>query len=155
MTQGRCIRCSHLQQRIEAEAAFNRENPDTVIVKQDRDVQKIYGKAFSIGTSAVDSAERFRFAHAMVLGTSPAQLHPENRIEGGEHVQPLMYDPQTDTYKFSLVHYRQVQDDIPVFRGDLRLLVRNDENFPLVKRNVGGQRSRRIHGGTKRANPHE
>lgn len=126
------ISVAHLQQRIEAEAAFNRENPDTVIVKQDRDVQKIYGKAFSIGTSAVDSAERFRFAHAMVLGTSPAQLHPENRIEGGEHVQPLMYDPQTDTYKFSLVHYRQVQDDIPVFRGDLRLLVRNDENFPLV-----------------------
>ncbi len=118
--------------RADAEAQFVRENPKAVIIKQNRDVRKIYGQAFSIGTSAVDSAERFRFANARVLGTSPADLLPQNRIEGAEHAQPLMYDPQTGTYKFTLVHYRQVQNDVPVFRGDLKLLVRNEDDFPLV-----------------------
>ncbi|GJM23706.1 MAG: hypothetical protein DHS20C16_01210 [Phycisphaerae bacterium] len=122
----------HQQVRLEAESEFIRENPKAIIVKQDRDVRKIYGKAFSIGTSPIDSAERFRFSHAKVLGASPAQLLPENRMEGREHTQLLMYDPQTGAYKFTLVHYRQVQDDVPVFRGDLRLLVRNEDDFPLV-----------------------
>jgi hypothetical protein len=137
------ISLAHQQMRIEAEAEFIRENPKAVIIKQVRDVRKIYGSAFSIGTSPVDSAERFRFSHARLLGTSPAQLLPENRMAGQEHTQPLMYDPQTGTYKFTLVHYRQVQDEIPVFRADLRLLVRNEDNYPLVNassaiKNLGG-----------------
>ena len=43
-----------------------------------------------------------------------------------------MWDPATGTYKFTLVYYSQYRDSIPVFRADLRLLVRNEEGFPLV-----------------------
>ncbi len=122
----------HRQMRLEAETRFVQENPAAVIVKHDGDVQKIYGAAFSRGTSAISSAERFRLDHARMLGTESRRLAPQNRIEDAPSIQPLMYDRQTGTYKFTLVHYRQMDGQIPVFRSDLRLLVRNEGDFPMV-----------------------
>ncbi|MGB0717497.1 MAG: hypothetical protein ACPGXK_16590, partial [Phycisphaerae bacterium] len=43
-----------------------------------------------------------------------------------------MYDKATNTYKMTAVYYRQYYGDIPVFRSDVRLLVRNEPNFPVV-----------------------
>ncbi|MHC4828642.1 MAG: hypothetical protein ACYTEY_18985 [Planctomycetota bacterium] len=43
-----------------------------------------------------------------------------------------MYQPETDTYKFTGYFYTQQRDGVPVFRSDLRLLVRNEDQNPLV-----------------------
>lgn len=43
-----------------------------------------------------------------------------------------MYDEETDSYKFTGVYYRQQQGEIPVFRSRLTLLVRNEQDSPLV-----------------------
>jgi hypothetical protein len=48
-----------------------------------------------------------------------------------------MYDRDTQTYKFTLVYYSQFKDGIPVFRADLRLLVRNQPGYPLVLASSG------------------
>jgi len=43
-----------------------------------------------------------------------------------------MYNELTGEYKFTLVYYTQQRDGLPVFRADLRLLVKNEANYPLV-----------------------
>jgi hypothetical protein len=43
-----------------------------------------------------------------------------------------MYNSDTGEYKFTLIYYTQYSGDIPVFRSDLRLLVLNEDNYPLV-----------------------
>jgi len=118
--------------RVRAETEFRDAHPGAVIVKGGRDVRKIYGHSISTGASAADSADNFRRSYARVLGVDATNLVPESRIADKRHTQPVMYDPDTGTYKFTLVHYRQAQNGIPVFRGDLRLLVRNETGFPLV-----------------------
>jgi Zn-dependent metalloprotease len=50
----------------------------------------------------------------------------------GAHVVSLGYDHDSDTFRFSLVGYTQHVNGIPVFRGDVRLLVRNEPGYPLV-----------------------
>ncbi len=43
-----------------------------------------------------------------------------------------MYDRTMGEYKFTLVYYSQFKDGTPVYRADLRLLVRNNSGYPLV-----------------------
>ncbi len=93
---------------------------------------KLYGRAFSFGSSPENSAEQFRLQHAAVLGALPEDLQPVSLTKDKKYIQPMMYNPVTGQYKFSLVNYCQYRDDIPVFRADLRLLVRNEPDYPLV-----------------------
>ncbi len=43
-----------------------------------------------------------------------------------------MYNRDNGAYKFTLVYYSQYRDGIPVYKSDLRLLVRNEPDHPLV-----------------------
>ena len=95
-------------------------------------LSRIYGAAFSHGQNPVDSAERFLAAHAAVLASDPSQLMPVGPNGDGAHVVNLGYDHDSDTFRFSLVGYTQHVNGIPVFRGDVRLLVRNEPGYPLV-----------------------
>jgi hypothetical protein len=92
----------------------------------------VYGANLSNGASAAQSADAFRRNHAAVFGVEPNDLAPAKYGVTGTNALPLMYDGRTGSYKFTLVRYAQYKDGLPVYRGDLRLLVRNDENFPLV-----------------------
>ena len=120
----------------QAREAFLAANPGAMIyddepVRGGR-VGRIHGEAFSHGKNPVDSAQRFLSAHAGVLSTELAQLMPVGPNGDGAHVIALGYEPETESYRFSLVGYTQHVNGIPVFRGDVRLLVRNEPGYPLV-----------------------
>jgi len=113
-------------------ANFLEENPGAGLFELNGAVTRVYGPAFSHGANAVDSAEKFLKAHLGMLSSDFAQLMPIGPNGDGTHVLPLGYDAATDTYRFSLVGYTQHVNGIPVFRGDVRCLVRNDQGYPLV-----------------------
>ena len=95
-------------------------------------LSRVYGAAFSHGVNPVDSAERFLAEHADLLSSDLSQLMAVGPNGDGTHVLPLGYDPADESYRFSLVGYTQHVGGVPVFRGDVRLLVRNEPGYPLV-----------------------
>ena len=121
---------------MQVREAFLAANPGAMIYDEaparGGRVSRIHGEAFSHGENPVDSAQRFLAAHAGVLSTDPSQLMPVGPNGDGAHVIALGYEPETESYRFSLVGYTQHVNGIPVFRGDVRLLVRNEPGYPLV-----------------------
>jgi hypothetical protein len=95
-------------------------------------IERVYGPAFSHGDTGAQSAESFRLDHVRMLGAEPQDVVPVGPFRNGQHVVPMGYEAATDTYKFTGYFYTQQRDGVPVFRGDLRLLVRNEDQFPLV-----------------------
>ncbi|MGB2769929.1 MAG: hypothetical protein WBC88_09420, partial [Candidatus Zixiibacteriota bacterium] len=93
--------------------------------KHEGRIKRLYGEAFSFGASPEQSAENFLRANARLLGVDAADL-------GDRYVQPIMYEPETGSYKFMGVYYSQSKAGIPVFRTRLVLLVRNETEYPLV-----------------------
>ena len=91
----------------------------------------IYAVPFSVADTPELSAAAFVQDYSRVLGVSPEELAPGLAFRD-LYTLPMMYQPETDSYKFTLVYYQQVSGGIPVFRGELRLLVRNEDGFPLV-----------------------
>ena len=112
---------------VEAAAGFVQPNPRTQFYRSGARITRIHGQAFGSGVSAEASAEQFVESHAQLFGLAHEALHPQSLLEDARHTQSLMYDAQTDTYKFTLVYYSQFFGDLPVFRADLRLLVRNEQ----------------------------
>lgn len=100
--------------------------------EEDGYLSRVYGQAFSNGASAVESADAFLQQHAGVLGSDFANLMPIGPNGDGTHVLQLGYDAADESYRFSLVGYTQHVNGIPVFRGDVRCLVRNEPGYPLV-----------------------
>lgn len=88
-------------------------------------IKRLYGQAFSHGSSPEESAEAFLQSNAQLLGVNPEDLKDH-------HIQPVMFIRDQGEYKFTAVGYHQYKNDIPVFRSQIKLLVRNEENFPLV-----------------------
>jgi len=95
-------------------------------------ISRLYGVPFGYGTSPEATADQFRLEHAGVFGVKADDLIPGNLSKKRNLTQPVMYDAETDSYKFTLVYYRQEIDGIPLFQGELRLLVRNESGYPLV-----------------------
>ncbi len=95
----------------------------------------VYGRPMTTGRSAVESAEAFVQGEVRAFGVQPMDLRPEGLVRDRRHTQPLVYDRQTGKYKFTLVYYTQFVGDIPVFRSDLKVLVRNESDFPVVLAN--------------------
>ena len=116
----------------EAISQFTAANPGTAFYEQGSRITRVYGQAFSHGVDAIDSAEQFVQNHARMFGVAPANLIPVGPFPDGRHVQPIMYDRETNTYKFTGVYYTQTEGGIPVFRSRLTLLVRNEAGNPLV-----------------------
>ncbi|MEE9131351.1 MAG: hypothetical protein V3T84_15135 [Phycisphaerales bacterium] len=118
--------------QAEAISQFTAANPRTAFYEQGTRITRVYGKAFSHGVDAIDSAEQFVQSHARMFGVAPANLIPVGPFADGRHVQPIMYQRETDTYKFTGVYYTQTEGGIRVFRSRLMLLVRNEAGYPLV-----------------------
>ncbi|NLI15663.1 MAG: carboxypeptidase regulatory-like domain-containing protein [candidate division Zixibacteria bacterium] len=106
--------------------------PGTKYYTEEDAITKIYGAPFSEGSNPLASAENFRLNHAAVFSVDPADLHQECAFNDQLKTQQLMYDPATGQYGFTLVYYTQYKGNLPVFNGELRLLVRNESNYPLV-----------------------
>jgi len=115
-----------------ARALLLEAHPGVGFFELNGEITRIYGPAFSTGASPVESADAFLGSYASVLKSDFAQLMPIGPNGDGTHVLPVMYDAATDSYKFSLVGYTQHVNGIPVFRGDVRCLVRNEPGYPLV-----------------------
>jgi hypothetical protein len=118
-------------ERRAAEASFRREHPNGKFLRSRGQIRRVYGANFGGGATSSEAAQGFVNGHAHMFGVDAADLVPSNRM-GGDAVQPLMYDRVTGEYKFHLVHYSQHKDGIPVFRGDLRVLCRNEPGSPVV-----------------------
>ncbi len=124
-------------------ASFTQQNPESGLYRSGSRITRVYGLAFAHGESPEQTAEQFRLQHAEMFGVPAADLRPVSILEDQRHTQQVMFDRKTGEYKFTLVYYSQYVNRIPVFRADLRLLVRNEADYPLVLasanlRNLGG-----------------
>jgi len=115
-----------------AQQGFLALNPGVKLHAQGTGPMTLHGPAFSGGISAEDSAGRFVREHAGIFGAEHADLSARGLNADGAHVLPVSYDGAANAYKFTLVNYTQARDGLPVWRSDVRLLVRNEAGFPLV-----------------------
>jgi hypothetical protein len=95
-------------------------------------VTRVFGQPLARGATPKLSAEQFRLSHSPVFGVPPDDLTPVGIGKADPVTQPMMHDRDTGSHKFTLVRYTQRRNGIPVFRADLRLLVRNERDFPVV-----------------------
>ncbi len=114
--------------RAQLEAAY----PGLLQHQEGERITRLYGRPFGYGDSPEAVAEDFRLTHAEALGVEAPDLVPGGPLFDGRRTQGVMYDRQTGEYKFTLVYYTQQKDGIPVFQADLRLLVLNQADHPLV-----------------------
>lgn len=119
-----------------AVAVFSEQHPRTRFFEAGSRITQIYGRSFGSGHSPEDTAQRFKNSHARLFGVAPEDLRPFGSLHDNRHTQPLMYDRATGQYKFTLVYYTQHASGIPVFRADLRLLIRNEPGHALVLANA-------------------
>ncbi|MCC6428007.1 MAG: hypothetical protein IT435_14450 [Phycisphaerales bacterium] len=112
--------------------AFLRANPQSRLYWSGGQVTTVYGAAFSQGASSQQSADAFLDGAAGVLGVPRNQLVPGSLATDNAAVRPIMPDLQTGHMKFIVHSYLQQLSGIPVHRGEVRLVVRNEAQFPLV-----------------------
>ena len=131
--------------RIQAMDGFAQEHPANDFMYMGDRIECVYGKAFSNGATAQESADAFLAQHAGIWGVSAADLIAAGVADQRQPIQNIMYNPQTGQFKFKGLNYSQIRDGIPVFRAQLTLLVRNEPGYPLVLasatlRDIGGFR---------------
>ncbi|MFH1844538.1 MAG: hypothetical protein ABIF77_15165, partial [bacterium] len=95
-------------------------------------VTRLYGRAIVQGATATEAADQFVERHVQVFGVKGADLVAGYWLDEGVYTQPVMYDHETGEHKFTLVYYSQHKDGIPVFRSELRVLVANQADHPVV-----------------------
>lgn len=100
-------------------------NAQVGVYEHEGQISRLYGEAFSHGTSPVQSATSFIENNVHIFGVNPEDFRYS-------HIQPIMYDRETKTYKFTGVYFDQYKNDIPVFNTRLILLIRNEVDYPLV-----------------------
>lgn len=118
-----------------AKSAYNalkRIAPEVQLYHQDNHIARIYGQAFAYGSSPINSAEQVRLNYSPLLGINPEDLKSVSVFNDKLSTQQVMFDPETGRYKFTLVYYSQYKNDIPVFRGEIRVLVLNQDDYPAV-----------------------
>ncbi|MBL0921072.1 MAG: hypothetical protein IBJ10_02960 [Phycisphaerales bacterium] len=110
---------------------FAHDNPRAGLYMTGQRVTSVYGPAFSHGDSAADSISAFLARHAGLFGVTPAELTvgaAERDMNGPIGVMP----DGEGGFKFTLFNFRHEYAGLPVFRSELKLLVRNEADFPLV-----------------------
>lgn len=119
-----------------AEARFQFENPGTQITRTGSAITTISHDSFSFGATPEESATAFLANNVGLFGVGLADLTPGSLAGDGARSHQVMPvdgpDGQIAGYKFTLLSYLQSEDGIPVYRSDIRLLVRNEPGAPLV-----------------------
>ncbi|MFO0834977.1 MAG: GC-type dockerin domain-anchored protein [Phycisphaerales bacterium] len=95
-------------------------------------ITSVYGKAFGTGVSARGAADAFVAQNAALFGVAADDLVAGSLASDGAAERQIMPDLETGKMKFTLVSYLQQRQGLNVFRGDLRLLVREEDGFPVV-----------------------
>jgi hypothetical protein len=94
-------------------------------------VTRVYGTPLNTAATPEAAAEEFVHAHAGVFGAEVADLDTGNHFNA-QRTQPVRYEPDRGTYRFTLVYYAQYRGGVPVYNADLRLLVLNQAPYPVV-----------------------
>ena len=121
--------------RMDVDAArerFLKANPESDLYLRAGIVTRVYGKAFSNGGNPLESATNFINEHGNMFGVEANELLPIGPNAAGIHVLPMGFDANTGANEFTLVSWTQALDEIPVFHGSIRVLVRNEPGFPAV-----------------------
>ncbi|MBX3354432.1 MAG: hypothetical protein KF724_01895 [Phycisphaeraceae bacterium] len=116
----------------EARSQFLQQNPATGFTEIGTLIERVWGRAFSSGLTPIDSVQAFVNTSAGIYGVTSDQLVLGGPFEDGRSTTPIMYDEATDRFIFTGVYYTQVFHGVPVFRGHLVGLVRNEPGFPMV-----------------------
>ena len=98
----------------------------------DQRIDRIYGKILATGGSATGTADRFIDQYSSIWNVAADNLKPGGVIPSGVVEQPLMYDRESGTFRFTGVYYNQQIDDVPVFGGRLCVLTRNSSDHGAV-----------------------
>lgn len=122
-------------QQAEAWRTLQRSFPGAKAYTAGDLVLSVYGRAMDTGDTPEAAAAQFRSSSALVFGVSSDELQTGLARRGGRQSQPVFYEAEKDRFKFTLFYYSQFIDDIPVFRAELRVLVRNESPFPVVLAN--------------------
>ena len=113
------------------DVAFQDAHPDCGILRHGDQIARVYGH-FASGNSPSESALSYINEHALSLyGVNPTDLAPIGPFEGGEHLVQLMPD-DFGSFKFTAVYFAQQVKGIPVYKGGLIVLTRNESGFPAV-----------------------
>lgn len=110
---------------------LRQNHPDAQLLSSDGQLERVAGTVFSTGATPEFSADAFVQSYSELWGVEAAELLPGND-RNDRFTQPVMWQADAQTYKFTMVYYRQVRDGLPVFDAGLKLLVRNEPDFPLV-----------------------
>lgn len=110
---------SMLQAQVELSQRLQREYPGVLVYTEGDQVRRVWGKPFGYGSSALDAAQAFvnQYAELFTPGASALTLNGVQDVMRG---------------KFTAVYFQQVVDGVPVDKGELTLLVREVEGYPLV-----------------------
>ncbi len=115
-----------------ARRAFFEAHPGSEFFERGDRITRVYGRAFSQGRGASESAGAFVAAHAGIFGVTADQILPVGAFPDGSHSVDVYWDETTESFRFTLLGYSQVVSGVPVFRSSLKLLMRNEPGFPLV-----------------------
>jgi hypothetical protein len=110
-------------------------SPTAKITMAKGHVQRVHGPRLATGASPRESSERFRTDHAGAFGIAPGDLAavaPKTAAAPGESGLGLMFDKATGRYKYRLYRYNQMADGLRVTGGELRTLVRDGGQNPVV-----------------------
>ncbi|MSR69978.1 MAG: hypothetical protein EXS17_06510, partial [Phycisphaerales bacterium] len=107
-------------------------NPGADFFERGERITRVFGRAFSQGRGASESANAFIAQHSDIYGVPANQILPIGAFPDGSHAVDVYWDEATEAYRFTLLGYSQFVAGVPVFRSSLKLLMRNEAGFPLV-----------------------
>lgn len=111
---------------------FSRDNPRAGLYMTGERVTSVYGAAFSHGVSPEASVNSFIARHSGVFGVGAGELVPAG-VGRDVAAGPIGLMPDAEgNFKFTLYNFNHEYAGLPVFRSQLKLLVRNIENFPMT-----------------------
>ncbi|MCL4211059.1 MAG: hypothetical protein HRU76_15455 [Phycisphaeraceae bacterium] len=97
----------------------------------------VYGVPLATGRNPLESADRFVARHGALPGFDIGDLVMAPKADGIDPIQPVMFEHDRGTFKFTAINYGQFRRGIPVFRSGLVVLVRNEADYPVVMGNYG------------------
>ncbi|MEW6251856.1 MAG: hypothetical protein AB1716_14515 [Planctomycetota bacterium] len=110
-------------------AALHAAYPGVMLYEEGPLVTRVFGVPFGYGASPEASAAEFVQRFSGVFGVPAQDLQPGSYLNGAL-TQPVMYE--NGEFRFTLVYYTQVRDELPVFRGELKVLTLNQPGAPVV-----------------------
>lgn len=119
--------------RNSSEALFFNEHPTAVSYRASSGaITSLYGPELAVGGSAIENAAWFMLRHAPLFNVEFGELKNYSLLEDAAASRPVFFDPATGAYRFTLVYFAQEKAGFPVFRGEARLLSRNEPGQPIV-----------------------